>query len=73
MPGPTVWIITTSASAERPLREIADDLVKNGLSKAQVLDEIGVITGSAPADAVPRLRRVRGVVDVAPDAPVEAS
>jgi hypothetical protein len=63
------WIITTSG--DRPMREIAKDLAAAGLARAKVLADIGCITGSAPAAAVPKLRTVRGVSDVSPDQPVD--
>lgn len=63
------WIITTGGS--RPLADIAKDLAAAGLKSAQVLEAIGSITGSAGEDALAKLRKVRGVVDVSPDTPVD--
>lgn len=63
------WIITTSN--ERPIRDIAKDLSDAGLVGGRVLKEIGSITGSAGAKVVGKLRKVPGVVDISPDAPVD--
>jgi hypothetical protein len=59
------WIVTTSA--DRPIKDIADDLVKAGFTLGRVNDAIQSISGTASEDAVDRFRRVNGVVDVAPD------
>jgi hypothetical protein len=63
------WIITTSS--DRPIRDIAKDLADAGLTRSKVLKEIGCITGSAGDKTVAKLRKVRGVVDVSPDVPVD--
>jgi len=63
------WIITTSS--DRSIHEIAKDLADAGLTGSQVLEAIGSITGSAGDKAVAKLRKVRGVVDVSPDFPVD--
>ena len=63
------WIITTSG--DRSIHEIAKDLAKAGLTGSQVLEEVGSITGSAGDKTVAKLRKVRGVVDVSPDFPVD--
>ena len=63
------WIVATSG--DRPIREIAKDLADAGLAVGQVLEEIGSITGSADAKVVAKLRKVRGVVDVSPDTPID--
>lgn len=68
MAKPKVWIFTTSD--ERPIRDIAKDLANGGLIGSQILEDIGVITGSAGDQVVAKLRNVRGVVDVSPDAPI---
>lgn len=59
------WLISTNE--ERPIKEIAADLEKLGLSDYQTLEEIGCITGDAEEDDVEKLRSVPGVVDVSPD------
>jgi hypothetical protein len=63
------WIVTTSA--DRPIHEITKDLKAAGFAVGQVLEEIGSITGAAGADALEKLRSIRGVVDVSPDTPVD--
>lgn len=62
------WIITTNR--DRPIRDISNDLVKAGLVVDRVLEEVGCITGSADDKDVPKLRKVRGVADCSPDAPI---
>jgi hypothetical protein len=63
------WIITTSG--DRPLSAIKKELTKKGFSVGQVLEEIGCITGTAPADVVEKVRAIPGVADVSPDMPVD--
>lgn len=63
------WII--AVSTDRPLQDIAKDLSDAGLLGAQVLEEINVITGKAADKSLEKLRKVRGVVDVSPDMPVD--
>jgi hypothetical protein len=63
------WIITTSG--DRSMREITKDLSAAGILGAMVLKDVGVVTGTAAAAAVPKLRKVRGVVDVSPDTPID--
>jgi hypothetical protein len=63
------WIITTNA--DRPIKDIAKDLGAAGLKGVRVLKEVGSITGSADEKVVTKLRKVRGVVDVSPDADVD--
>jgi len=63
------WIVTTAA--DRPIREIARDLERAGLSVASVNDEIQSISGRASEGVVEQLRRVSGVVDVSPDTPID--
>jgi hypothetical protein len=61
------WVITTSG--DRSIGAIAKDLGSAGLTRRQVLKEIGSITGSASDKDVAKLRKVRGVADVSPSAP----
>jgi hypothetical protein len=60
--------------------EVADALRARGMQVEQVLDGLGIITGSAPADSRPALTGVEGVVSVdeqlthrlpPPDSPVQ--
>lgn len=59
------FIVTTSG--ERPLSEIKKKLTESGFAVDQVLDEIGIITGTSSDEDVKRLRSVKGVSDVSPD------
>jgi hypothetical protein len=59
--------LVITLSGERPLREVTADLEAAGLKIDQVLSEVGIVTGSAPAGAAARLRRVTGVADVSKD------
>jgi hypothetical protein len=69
MPDKPTWIIT--ASGDRPVAEVAADLRKAGLVVSSLLAEIGVITGQCTAAQAAALRKVAGVGDVTPDAPVD--
>ncbi len=62
------WVVTTSGN--RSITDIGKDLENAGLTNVEVLDQIGVITGSADDSAVERLRQVPGVGDVSPSAPI---
>lgn len=59
------WVIT--ASADTPIEELSRALAKAGLLGIQVLDELGIITGTADENVVPQLRRVPGVIDISED------
>ena len=61
------WIITTGG--DRPIQDIAKELADAGLKGVQVLHEVGCITGSAEDEAVAKLRKVSGVLDISPDVP----
>jgi len=63
------WVVTSDG--ERGLAEIAADLTVQGFTTDQVLDQIGVVIGAAPDDALDRLRGVPGVADVAPETQVD--
>jgi hypothetical protein len=64
-------LLVITLSGDRPIHEVAGDLKAAGLSVDQVLTSTGIVTGSAPPEAVARLRNVRGVADVSPDHPVD--
>lgn len=59
------WIVTTGD--DRPIDDVAKDLIDAGLKDLQILSEVGSITGSAEEDTVSKLRKVRGVKDVSQD------
>lgn len=63
------WIVTTSG--KRPLRDVKKQLTESGFAVDQVLDEIGIITGTSSDDVVERVRSVKGVVDVSPDEKID--
>ena len=63
------WIVTTSGKSS--LSDVKKRLTESGVAVDQVLDEIGVITGTSSDDNVERLRKVAGVADVSPDEQVD--
>lgn len=65
MPTIALWIITISE--DQSINEVASRLSDEGLTIRDVLDEIGCITGTADDVTAERLRKVNGVVDIAPD------
>ena len=56
--------LVVTLSGDRPVHEVAHDLKAAGLDVDQVLDAIGVVTGSAYASRAARLRKIPGVTDV---------
>ncbi len=58
-------------SADRPMLDLAKDLTKAGFSVDQMLEEIGSITGTADEESIEKLRGVRGVLDIAPEVPID--
>ena len=56
------WTVTTSG--DRPLEDVAKELKKSGFKVADMLSEIGVVTGEADDDAAEKARSVKGVTDV---------
>ncbi|WP_422101825.1 hypothetical protein [Vreelandella sp.] len=65
----TLWLITISN--DQPIQDIATRLSAEGLTIREVLEEIGCITGAADDATAQRLKQVKGVVDVAPDMPMD--
>ncbi|TFV88903.1 ketohydroxyglutarate aldolase [Blastococcus sp. CT_GayMR16] len=72
--------LSVTVDDEHAIQEVAAGLRARGMEVAQVLDGIGVITGSAPAGAREALAGVEGVASVdeqlthqlpPPDAPVQ--
>ena len=63
------WIVT--ATGERPVAELVSDLRQAGLVVGTLLAEIGVVTGQCSKAQAAALRKVAGVADVSPDAPVD--
>lgn len=69
MPKTTLWIITISDG--QSISDIAARLSAEGLTVNEILEEIGCITGAADDDTAERLKRVEGVVDIAPDMQID--
>ncbi len=65
----TLWLITISN--DQPIQDIATRLSAEGLTIREVLEELGCITGAADDATAQRLKQVKGVVDVAPDMPMD--
>ncbi|MFD9669822.1 hypothetical protein ACFWAY_51155 [Rhodococcus sp. NPDC059968] len=63
------WIVTTSQ--DRPITPIAKDLSDAGFDIDSMLEEIGVIVGSADVGLAQRLRAIAGVVDVSPESSID--
>jgi hypothetical protein len=61
------WVVT--ASGDRSLSDVEKKLTEAGLVVDQVLDEIGVLIGSASEDDADKLRAIPGVADVSPEPP----
>lgn len=64
-----LWIITVSS--DQSIDDIATCLSDEGLTIREVLEDIGCITGSADNVTAERLKKIEGVVDIAPDMPVD--
>jgi hypothetical protein len=61
------WVVTTSSG--QPITDVAEKLTKTGFTVNEVLDAIGIITGTADEDVVEKLRKIPGVADVSPEPP----
>jgi hypothetical protein len=62
--------VVVTVSGDRHIHEVARDLKASGLESPQVLDAIGIVTGSAAPTSIAKLKKVRGVQDVSEDHPV---
>ncbi len=65
MAGRTRWVVTLSD--RRPLAVVRKELEAAGLSIDEVLEAIGVITGSCDEATASKLRQIDGVEDVSPE------
>lgn len=65
----TDWVVTLQPGTQAA--EAAARLRAAGLHVQEVLDMIGVVTGSATATTATRLRALSGVADVSPVAGVD--
>lgn len=63
------WVVTSSGG--RPLKDVAADVEAAGFAIDEVLEAIGIITGSATESVAERVRAIPGVADVSPDQPVD--
>ncbi len=63
------WVVTLGAGTEASQARAA--LAKAGLRIEHVLGEIGVITGHGGAELGEALRKIKGVADVAEQAPID--
>ena len=61
------WVVT--ASADRPMAEIAKELSAVGFAIEQSLDQMGVFTGKSDDGAAKKVRGIRGVTNVSPIPP----
>ncbi len=59
------WLVTLAPGAD--IDQVAAALAAAGLSVTASLEAVGVVIGTAPAAAVPALRKVSGVANVSPD------
>jgi hypothetical protein len=63
--------LVVTPSGDRALGDVVRDLKAAGFEVGQVMEAIGVVTGSAPSSDIAKLRKVRGVKDVSPDHAVD--
>ena len=63
--------VVVTLAGDRHVHDVARDLKAKGLEVDQVMDAIGVVTGSAAAASVAKLKQVPGVKDVSADHPVD--
>lgn len=63
--------LLVTVDLDQPIQEIANALTAEGLAISSVLKEVGSIVGTADKKHVASLRKVKGVMDVAPDFKVE--
>jgi hypothetical protein len=63
--------VIVTLSGERNVRDVARDLRAAGLEVDQVLEETGIVTGTADLGTHSRLRKIQGVADVSADHPVD--
>lgn len=60
-----------TVSGEHGIEKVTRELKAKGFEVDQVMDAIGVVTGSAHPDDVARMRKIPGVKDVSSDTPVD--
>jgi hypothetical protein len=68
VPERKTWVVTLAG--DRPPAEVRRDLVAAGFAVGEVLEAIGVITGTADRKAVQKARRIKGIADISADTSV---
>lgn len=63
------WVVTTTG--DRDLSDVVGDARAAGFTVDEILDAIGVVTGTAGNDVATALRAIPGVADVSPDQPID--
>ena len=63
--------VIVTLSGERKVRDVVRDLRAAGLEVDHVLEETGIVTGTADSDTHAKLRSIQGVADVSPDHPID--
>jgi hypothetical protein len=65
----TDWLITVSPDAVTS--ELLDRLAGLGFEVTMVLRELDLVAGRCDIELLPQLRAIDGVIDVAPDTPMD--
>ena len=63
--------LVVTVSSDHPIHDVARKLKAAGFQVDQVMDAIGVVTGSAAPTSLAKLRKVSGVTDVSADHAVD--
>ena len=63
--------VIVTLSGEREIRDVVRDLRAAGVEVDHVLEETGIVTGTADSETHARLRTIEGVADVSVDHPVD--
>jgi len=63
--------VIVTLSGELKVRDVARDLRAAGLDVDQVLEETGIVTGTAASGTHAMLRKIQGVADVSADHPID--
>lgn len=63
--------VIVTLSGARKIDDVTSDLRAAGLVVDQVLEETGIVTGTADAGTHARLRTIEGVADVSVDHPID--
>ena len=61
--------LVVTLSGDRKAHDVVKDLKAAGLSVKDVLEAVGVVTGSGVASKIGRMRKVHGVADVSEEHP----